>query len=126
MNKSTDQQFNKSTWLHMELKYAFQYFGLNEEEVAQLKMAEDAEGICQLGCWYIYTAPTEDYVERAADCAAGDGGSRQSEQATQQAQADEHPTPRGICKIRGRVPAREHEICGGERRKDDRFRTGAR
>lgn len=52
----------------MNLKYAYQFFKLADEQVDELRKADDADSICQLGCWYIFTAPTEDYVERAADC----------------------------------------------------------
>lgn len=51
----------------MELKYSYQYFKLTGEQVDQLKRAEDTDSICQLGCWYIFTAPADDYVKRAAE-----------------------------------------------------------
>ena len=52
----------------MDLKYSYQYFRLTDEQVNQLKNSDDADSLCQLGCWYVFTVPTDDYVDRAADC----------------------------------------------------------
>lgn len=52
----------------MKRMYNYELFHLTEAELAALRRSETPDDLCLLGRWYWITAPTDDYIERAADC----------------------------------------------------------
>ena len=48
--------------------YAYELFRLKDSDIAQLNFEQTVENTRILGQWYIFTAPSDDYVEQAFMC----------------------------------------------------------